>query len=203
MAARFTTALIKNAVSLPTVSAVMFFSSLFWAVGRDQPTRYDIPNFGKVSAHLFRGAQPGVAGIEKLKSLGVGLIINLRMPEEEWKEEATEAWANGIAYTNVPMQSSGRPAEEQVKTVLRLIQTSRVPVFLHCHRGRDRTGTVVACYRIENNHWSSKDALREAKVFNMSWRRWGMRQFVKAFGRSNHFQGQRKTARIAEIRLVG
>jgi protein tyrosine/serine phosphatase len=95
--------------------------------------------------------------------------------------EGAEAWAHGIAYTNIPMQGSGWPSDAQVRKVLALIQTSTTPVFVHCHRGCDRTGTIVACYRIENDHWSSADALREAKHFGISWRRWGMKRYIKEF----------------------
>ena len=32
------------------------------------------------------------------------------MPDDAWKQEAAEAQANGIFYTNVPMRGLGRPA---------------------------------------------------------------------------------------------
>ncbi len=176
------TPLIRKFQSL-TALALLVFAGVSCAAERGQPPQYEIPNFGRVSDQVYRGAQPGLAGIGNLKQLGVGLVINLRMPGELWAAEAREASANGIAYTNVPMQKPGWPADEQIRKVLSLIRNSPAPAFVHCHRGCDRTGTIIACYRIEHDHWSSADALREAKRFGMSWRRFGMKRYVKDFAR--------------------
>ena len=29
------------------------------------------------------------------------------------------------------------------------------PIFVHCRRGKDRTGTVIACYRIQHDGWAN------------------------------------------------
>src|SRR5579859_386962 len=66
------------------------------ARARGLPVQEGILNFGKVSEHVYRGAQPDSDGIKHLQKLGVKLIVNLRMPPDGWKEEETEAVASGM-----------------------------------------------------------------------------------------------------------
>ena len=47
------------------------------------------------------------------------------------------------------MPGLSRPSHEQVSRVMAIINAKENgPVFIHCKRGADRTGTVVAIYRI-------------------------------------------------------
>jgi protein tyrosine phosphatase (PTP) superfamily phosphohydrolase (DUF442 family) len=155
-----------------------------WRVeARGLPAQEGILNFGKVSEHVYRGAQPDAAAIKNLKKLGVGLIVNLRMPGEAWQQEAAEAQVNGILYTNFPMSGAARPKEEQVRQILALFDNFSGPVFVHCLHGCDRTGTIVACYRIQHDHWTSELAMREAKKYGISRLEFLMKRFVFAFGR--------------------
>jgi protein tyrosine phosphatase (PTP) superfamily phosphohydrolase (DUF442 family) len=183
--------------SLSAVNMLNCFPALLWlsfvtllAVNiceggeRGLPVQEGIPNFGKVDEHLYRGAQPDAAGIQNLKKLGVKLIVNLRMPWDGWKEEAAEAQANGILYTNFPMSGIGRPNNEQVRQVLALFEKISTPIFVHCQHGCDRTGTVVACYRIQHDRWSSKLALDEAERYGISQWEYPMRTYVVEFKRT-------------------
>lgn len=151
---------------------------------RGVPPRESIGNFGKVNDFLFRGAQPDEAGIESLKRLGVKLIVNLRMPDDGWKLEEAKAQACGIAYTNMPMGGLGRPNREEVERILALLETAPAPVFVHCQYGCDRTGTIIACYRIRHDQWSGAEALHEARRFGMSRFERGMAGYVEDFGKA-------------------
>jgi len=55
------------------------------------------------------------------------------------------------------------------------------PVFVHCQRGAGRTGAVIACYRIEHDHWESKRALSEASSYGMSWYQRALRNYVSHY----------------------
>ncbi len=145
---------------------------------RGLPAQDGILNFGKVNEQVYRGAQPDAEAIRTLKRLGVKLIINLRMPGDGWKEEAAEALANGIQYTNIPMSGVGRPSDEQVRQVLGLCEGISGPVFVHCQHGCDRTGTVIACYRIQHEGWSGEQALREAERHGISRWEFQMRRYI-------------------------
>jgi tyrosine-protein phosphatase SIW14 len=151
---------------------------------RGLPARDDIGNFRRVSERLFRGAQPDLKGMESLRRMGVRSIINLRQPTDVWQPEPAQAAAAGIFYTNVPLHGLKGPTQTQIRHILSLIQTLPAPVFVHCQYGCDRTGTVVACYRIECDAWTSDRALAEARVHGMSRMVPGMRRFVRDFGKA-------------------
>jgi len=148
---------------------------------RGFPPIEGIANFDEVNHRLYRGAQPNRLGLQHLHKLGVGTIINLRARDDSWVAEADEAGVLGMAYFNVPMSSFRRPRMETVSTVLSIIEKSPSPVFVHCQHGCDRTGTIIACYRIKREGWKSSKALKEARTFGMSrWEFW-MKCFVSDF----------------------
>ncbi len=160
-----------------------FISSSVIAHARGLPASDGILNFGKVNETLFRGAQPDDGALESLHRLGVKTIINLRMADDIWKEEAAKAASHGILYTNIPFHGMGRPTDDQVKTVLGLIETLPGPVFIHCRHGCDRTGTIVACYRMKHDQWTLEKALSEANHYGLSIFERGMKKFVSDFAK--------------------
>ena len=87
----------------------------------------------------------------------------------------------GSSYTNIPMSGVGRPRDEQIRQVLALFESDLAPVFIHCQYGCDRTGTVIACYRIQHGGWSSELALREAERHGISKLEYQMRKYILAF----------------------
>jgi uncharacterized protein (TIGR01244 family) len=151
---------------------------------RGYPAREGIANFDRVNDALYRGAQPNNLGVKALARLGIKTIVNLRMAKDVWPAEEAEARAAGLLYTNVPMSGCGRPTEEQVAKVLAILRTAPAPVFVHCRLGCDRTGTVIACYRIEHDKWTSEQALREARQYGMSGWSTGMKSYIKQFAKS-------------------
>ncbi len=163
---------------------LLLLVSLCGAGERGLPPREGIRNFGKINEELYRGAQPDAAGIRNLKRLGVKSIVNLRSPGEDWKRELADAEASGIVFTNIPLSGIRRPKLEQVKQVLAAIKALPPPVFIHCRHGCDRTGTIVACYRIEYEKWSNLAALQEAELYGISKLERGMRDFIRHYGKA-------------------
>lgn len=133
-----------------------------------EPGDPGIPNFHRVDEHLFRGGQPSAADLAALQALGVRTVVNLRYEDSLVKAEQAQAEALGMRYVNVPMYGLARPREEQVASVMRILDDpSNWPVFVHCKRGADRTGAIVACYRIAHHGWTPDAAIREADALGM------------------------------------
>jgi len=140
-----------------------------------------IPNFHRVNDHVFRGAQPEAGAWPELAKLGVKLVIDLRREDEHSSAAESQAvQAAGMNYVNFPMKGVVAPANEQVGKILALLNSTDA-VFIHCKRGADRTGAIVACYRVEHDHWDRKRALAEAKSFGMSWDQFGLKKYVMGF----------------------
>jgi protein tyrosine/serine phosphatase len=152
------------------------------AADRGVPASHGIGNFGQVDAHLYRGAQPDAIGVANLKGLGVKTIICLRMTNDLWLPERAIAESNGISFVNIPLPGLGAPAKSDMEKFLAAIEKSPDPVFVHCEHGCDRTGTVIACYRIRHDHWSAAEAQKEADHYGMSDLERGMRKFIVEFG---------------------
>ena len=147
------------------------------------PSAPGVPNFHQVSEHIFRGGQPSDAGWPSLAHLGVKTVIDLRLTTENPTErEAQAVEAAGMRYFNVPMHGIVAPSDEQVEKVLALFDSSTDgSVFVHCRRGADRTGTVIACYRMIHDGWDNQKAFKEAKSYGMSWTQIGMKHYVLNF----------------------
>lgn len=179
-------------MKLPTYTKRLTLSlclMLAFAVGyasehRGLPVSEGILNFGKINENLYRGAQPDDAAIVHLKSLGIKTIISLRTTKEASTSEAARALANGIVFTNIPLAGLSRPADADVAKILSIIEASSGPVFVHCEHGCDRTGTVIACYRLQHDHWTGEAALDEANKYGMSHLERGMRAYVREFAKT-------------------
>src|SRR5271168_210672 len=121
-----------------------------------------IPNFGKVTPNLYRGGLPNHEGIEALKKLGVGVVVDMR-----GKDQGEEAAATKLGMQYVPIPSHCPfPSDETFAKFLKVIQENPgKKVFVHCRLGDDRTGMAVAAYRMADEGWSADEAMKEMKAF--------------------------------------
>jgi tyrosine-protein phosphatase SIW14 len=140
-------------------------------------------NFGKVNDSLYRGGQPYAAGMKLLQEMGVKSVINLRMTNDQWQAEAAVAASCSMTYTNFPLNSLAAPTDAQVAGILAAIESLPKPVFIHCQYGCDRTGTIIACYRIQHDNWPNAKAFKEAQSFGISPYELEMRRYIARFNR--------------------
>jgi tyrosine-protein phosphatase SIW14 len=136
-----------------------------------------VGNFAKVDDGLFRGEQPTAEGFATLEDLGVKTIINLRNKSSD-RELLT---GRKVDLVEIPV----RPHDLDEAQVLAFMKVAtdprRRPAFVHCHHGADRTGAMVAVYRMVVQDWPRQDALAELPRFGFH-RVWvNLKQYVRRF----------------------
>lgn len=155
-----------------------------YAPAQDANSHDELPRFHQVSERLFRGGQPRVGGLRRLAALGIHTVVNLRGASARTRSDEAEARSLGLNYFNVPLPTWGRPDDARVRRVNEIIAApENGRVFVHCKDGVDRTGTVVALYRISREGWASGDALAEAERRGMRRIQYWMRDYVEDYGR--------------------
>jgi tyrosine-protein phosphatase SIW14 len=141
-----------------------------------------IRNFGQVNDHVYRGGEPAEEGMRNLSAMHIILDIDLRESGAATEAERRIAQSLGMQYVNIPFPPLTAPSEVQVKRVLSFMEPDDAGrIFVHCRRGKDRTGTVIACYRIQHDGWDNRRAMTEASRYGMSWTEYGMRSFIMHF----------------------
>jgi protein tyrosine phosphatase (PTP) superfamily phosphohydrolase (DUF442 family) len=126
-----------------------------------------LPNFGRVSDSLFRGAQPTMAGFSSLQGMGIAIVVNFRDEHGEMAEEQREVESAGMKYVSIPWSGSDEPSNKQVAEFLDLVRSNPdTKIFVHCKAGADRTGVMVAAYRIALEHKAVSDAVAEMHQYH-------------------------------------
>jgi protein tyrosine phosphatase (PTP) superfamily phosphohydrolase (DUF442 family) len=123
-----------------------------------QPVRLPgVPNLFRVSPELYRSDQPTPEGMKNLKKLGIKTILNLR----SFHSDRDEIGRTGLISEHIYMKP-WHPEEEEAVRFLQIVTNPRLtPILVHCQHGADRTGAMVALYRIAVQGWSKAEAIRE------------------------------------------
>jgi tyrosine-protein phosphatase SIW14 len=167
--------------SLTSVCNRVLTIALAWPVfaGSSVP---GIENFQQVDSHVYRGAQPTEEGLKYLANIGVKTVIDLRETDGRSRKEEQAVTAAGMKYVNVPMTGLTPPTEAEISRILNILENDVAgAVFVHCKRGADRTGTVIASYRIDHDGWDNARALSEAKAQGMSFFQLPRQEYIRTF----------------------
>jgi protein tyrosine/serine phosphatase len=141
-----------------------------------------INNFYQVDEYVYRGAQPTTEGFKYLAKIGVKTILDLRENDERATGEAQVVTSLGMRYVNVPMTGLAPPTEAEITKILALLEDNTAgAAFVHCLRGADRTGAVIAAYRIDHDRWDNSRALKEAISFGMGVFQLPRQNFIRKF----------------------
>ncbi|MFN2514172.1 MAG: tyrosine-protein phosphatase [Pyrinomonadaceae bacterium] len=82
----------------------------------------------------------------------------------------------------------GGPSDNDIDQVLATLNDAEnQPVLVHCHKGADRTGVVIAIYRITHDGWTSEQAKAEANRYGMKPWQLGMKNYI-----DDYYQRQAK-----------
>jgi protein tyrosine phosphatase (PTP) superfamily phosphohydrolase (DUF442 family) len=143
-----------------------------------------ISNASRVAPGIYRGAQPLPEGYATLKKMGIRTVINLRAKHSERKEVE----ALGMKSIEVPVSVLRDMDVKTINSIIdMMIEPDNQPVYVHCKLGKDRTGVVIAAYRMRVDGWSLKDAEAEMRAFGFNdiWHemRESVRKYAKSIGK--------------------
>jgi hypothetical protein len=125
-----------------------------------------LPNLYRVNGSLYRSAQPSRAGFLYLESgpslaiadRPINTVVSLRVLNEDSSLVAT---SSKLRLEEISFKT-WNPEDEDVVKFLRIATTpALLPVLVHCRHGSDRTGTMVAAYRIVVEGWTKAEAKDE------------------------------------------
>jgi tyrosine-protein phosphatase SIW14 len=126
-----------------------------------------VPNAGSVTGTLYRGAQPHDSAYADLQKLGMGIVVDLRGESGEVSAEQRSVESLGMKFVNLPWSGAGLPSRDELLTFFTLLRDNPdTKIFLHCQYGADRTGVMIALYRIAVDHWTPEQAITEMKEFH-------------------------------------
>jgi protein tyrosine/serine phosphatase len=115
-------------------------------------------NFFRVSDELYRSKQPAASDIPELQRVGIKTVLSLR----EYHHDSKEFARAQIAVRQCAMDA-GDVSVAGLVEALRLIHNAPKPVLVHCWHGSDRTGFVVAGYRMVMMNWTADQAVDELR----------------------------------------
>ncbi len=124
-----------------------------------------------IPGRLFRSDKPSEEDYFHICfETNIGRVINLQ------KFDGKEPYGSLIDYHHIPMSGLFPPKRWAVDHVLNLIHTSHNPVLVHCLKGKDRTGLIIALYRYFYQDWSRDMAYKEmldngfnTKLIGLKW----------------------------------
>jgi tyrosine-protein phosphatase SIW14 len=111
-------------------------------------------NLHRVDARVWRSSQPTRQDFRKLEQDGIGEVLCLR----RWHSDKEEA--PGLKRHHVRM-NAGEIRDEDIVAALRVMVAAEKPLLVHCFHGADRTGVVIAMYRMVVQDWPRAQAIAE------------------------------------------
>jgi len=116
----------------------------------------------QVSDSLWRGGQPDRQGMLELAELGISTIVSLRWHTETIQFEKDLARDLGLKYIGIPLSYVVLPTRAEIADFLSAVNDpAHSSVFVHCKHGVDRTGMMVAIWRMSQQGWSADRAYAE------------------------------------------
>ncbi len=120
-----------------------------------------IKNFFQVDDGVYRGSAPSPRDVLDLKKhLNVNTIISLDKDAAQKIKRSCQLI--GINHIIIPIDIHDKNSIKHLfKYDIEKLFNDK-SVFVHCHRGKDRSGLLIALYRCLNG-WDCQDAVKEAK----------------------------------------
>ena len=116
-----------------------------------------LENLHHVSPEIYRSAQPSNKELRMLcEQLGVKSVLTLR----NWHDDKDEGKDLPLTLYRVNMEAD-EVDPVKVAQALKIIAEAPKPMLIHCWHGADRTGLMIAAYRITTQGWDPAQATDE------------------------------------------
>ncbi len=125
-----------------------------------------LPNLNRINSSLYRSAQPTKEGFEFLShqprlyllDQPIKTVLSLRAFHDD---KSVMPSASPLRSEQIRF-NTWHPENEDILKFLRIVTTPELqPVLVHCQHGSDRTGTMIAIYRIVVEGWTKEQAKEE------------------------------------------
>jgi tyrosine-protein phosphatase SIW14 len=113
-------------------------------------------NFYKINDSVYRSMQPSETSFQYLSNVGIKSILNLR----EIHSDSKKIKNLNLKNYHVPMNAANFN-DVEIIAALKIMKNCPKPVVVHCKHGSDRTGVVIAMYRIVFENWEKQKAIEE------------------------------------------
>ncbi len=171
-----------------------------------------ITNFDEVEPGFYRSGCLLNNSYPYLKEAGIKTVINFIDHKSQVKKETEKLKELGIEEISIPWNGFDYPKDEDVQKFIQIVKDpAKHPVLIHCKRGAERTGLMVACYRVAVNGWGADRAYEEMKAHSFRGVWYGhlkkyLYNFAKGYGQtkaySNNILEEAKTNTLYGIYRV-
>ncbi len=121
----------------------------------------------RVSGNIYRGAQPKADGYAELKKLGIEVVVSFLDGNHDIQKEKDLVESAGMTFISVPWNAAHDPPRSTVVLFFATLRDNDgKKIFLNDLQGGDRTGLMVALYRIVHDHWTAEQAESEMNDFH-------------------------------------
>lgn len=122
----------------------------------------------EVTKNIFRGPTLNASETRHLSRLGVKTIINLE--NRDSFDETRACLDTEILLINFDICPLWFVDAKKILFIVSLLNSGRYqPTYVHCRHGRERTGLVIAAYRIIAQGWNLDRAYQEMKSMGCRW----------------------------------
>ena len=125
-----------------------------------QNTDSPFQNLHQVSDSVYRSDQPDSLGMVYLENNDFKSILNVKTKQTD------SLLASGDLNLFFVKMHAERIKKKQVLAALIVLRDAPKPLVIHCRHGSDRTGLIIALYRILFQDYTKEQAIDEMKNGN-------------------------------------